>query len=115
MITIDDFIKIELKVGTVLEAEEIIESEKLIKMQVDLGEDPSTSSGRDIRQILAGIKKWYTPAKLIGKQFIFVANLEPRMIRGYESQGMIFAMSSVDGKFSLISPDEDMPVGTKAR
>ena len=115
MITIDDFIKIELKVGTVLEAEEIIESEKLIKMQVDLGEDPSTSSGRDIRQILAGIKKWYTPAKLIGKQFIFVANLEPRMMMGIESQGMILCAEGKNGKPIPLRPSFKVDNGSKIK
>jgi len=67
MITIDDFIKVELKVGTVLEASEIEGSDKLLKLKVDLGE-------KKPRQILSGIKKWYKSEKLIGKQFIFVAN-----------------------------------------
>lgn len=82
MITIDDFIKLEIKVGTVLEAEDIEGAEKLLKLKVDLGEE-------NPRQVLSGIKQWYKPAALIGKQFIFVANLEPRMMMGLESQGMI--------------------------
>jgi methionyl-tRNA synthetase len=106
MISIDDFSKVELKVGTVLEAEEIAESEKLIKMQVDIGEEKP-------RQILAGIKKWYTPEKLIGKQFVFVANLETRMMMGIESQGMILC---AEGKKPVpLKPSSKVPNGTKIR
>lgn len=88
MITIDDFEKIELRVGTVLEAEEVPGSEKLIKQIVDFGE-----LGQ--RQILSGIKQWYKPEQLVGKQFVYCTNLEPRMMMGLQSQGMILAS---DGK-----------------
>lgn len=84
MITIDDFLKVELRVGTVLEAEEVLGSEKLIKQIVDFGE-------LGTRQVLSGIKKWYKPSQLVGKQFVYVVNLEPRMMMGFESQGMILA------------------------
>ncbi len=84
MITMDDFAKVELRVGTILEAEEVPGSEKLIKQIVDFGE-----LGK--RQILSGIKQWYKPSQLIGKQFVYVVNLEPRMMMGLESQGMILA------------------------
>ena len=82
MINIEDFVKVELKVGEVLEVEEIEGSDKLLKLKVDMGEELP-------RQILSGIKQYYKPAQLIGKQFIFVANLEPRMMMGYESAGML--------------------------
>lgn len=86
-INIDDFSKVELKVGVVLEAESIEESEKLIKLKVDLGEEKP-------RQVLAGLKLYYKPEYFIGKQFIFVANLEPRLMMGLESQGMILCTDS---------------------
>lgn len=106
MITFDEFSKIELVVGIVLEAEEVEESEKLIKMVIDLGEDKP-------RQILAGIKKWYGPEKLVGKQFIFVANLEPRMMMGLESNGMLLA---ADGSKPIpLKPSNKVPAGTKVR
>ena len=107
MIDFEDFSKVELKVGTVLEAEEVEGSEKLIKLMVDLGEE-------NLRQILAGIKKWYSPEKLVGKQFIFVANLEPRMMMGLESQGMLLAADSEDGPVFL-TVRKKVPAGTKIR
>ncbi len=82
MITINDFAKVEFKVGTVLETESIEGSEKLIKLKVDLGEE-------NPRQILAGLKPYFKPEYFVGKQFIFVANLQPRIMMGFESAGMI--------------------------
>ncbi len=105
MVTIDDFAKLELKVGTVLEAEEVEGSEKLIKLKVDLGEETP-------RQILAGIKKWYSAEDLIGKQIAVVANLEPRMMMGLESQGMILAAGD---KPVLLMPQKEVSPGTKIR
>lgn len=111
MITIDDFKKCELKVGTVLEAEEIEGSDKLLKLKVDLGADPSAGGPR---QILSGIKQWYKPEDLIGKQFVFVANLEPRMMMGLESQGMILAASGEERPVPLI-PSEKVANGSGVR
>ncbi len=106
MISIDDFIKVELRVGTVLEADEVPGSEKLIKTQVDFGEEGT-------RQILSGIKQWYKPASLVGKQFVYVFNLEPRMMMGLESQGMILAADA--GKPIPIKPSKKVPNGSKLR
>lgn len=106
MITIDDFAKVELKIGTVIEAEDIEGSEKLLKLQVDLGEEKP-------RQILAGVKQWYKPEDLKGKQVIVVANLEPRMMMGLESQGMVLC---ADGKKPIfLKPSQKVPPGTKIR
>ena len=107
MITIDDFAKVELKIGTVLEAEEVEGSEKLIKLKVDLGEE-------NIRQVLAGVKQWYKPEDFVGKQVVVVANLEPRTMMGLESQGMMLAADSEDGPIFLTIPKEVKP-GTKIR
>lgn len=107
MITIEDFSKVELKVGTVLEAEEMEESEKLIKLVVDLGEGQP-------RQVLAGVKQWYKPEDLKGKQVVIVANLEPRLMMGLESQGMMLAADSESGPIFLTTPKE-VPPGTKIR
>ncbi len=104
-ITIDDFAKVELRVGTVLEAEEVPGSEKLIKQIVDFGE-----LGK--RQILSGIRKWYKPSQLIGKQFVYCVNLEPRMMMGIESQGMILAAEG-DKKPIPIRPSGKVPTGAK--
>ncbi|MBI2020843.1 methionine--tRNA ligase subunit beta [Candidatus Daviesbacteria bacterium] len=111
MITIDDFAKLELRVGTVLEAEGVEGSEKLIKLKVDLGEDPPAGGPR---QILAGVKQWYKPKDFIGKQVIVVANLEPRVMMGIESQGMMLAADSKDGPVFL-KPSKKVPAGTKIR
>ncbi len=107
MITIDDFSKVELKVGTVLSAEEVEGAEKLIKLMVDLGEEKP-------RQVLAGVKQWYKPSDLVGKQVVVVANLEPRMMMGLESQGMMLAADSEDGPVFL-TPQKEVPPGTKVR
>ncbi len=104
MITIDDFKKAELKVGRVLSAEAIEGSEKLLKLSVDLGEAAP-------RQILSGIAKYYQPADLVGKQITIIANLEPRMMMGLESQGMVLAAG--DGQsISLLMPDKDIAAGS---
>ena len=107
MISIDDFSKIELKVGTVLEAEEVEGAEKLLKLMVDLGEEKP-------RQILAGVKQWYKPEEFIGKQVVIVANLEPRMMMGLESQGMMLAADSEGGPIFLTT-QKLVPPGTKIR
>lgn len=106
-ITIDDFIKVELAVGTILEVEDIEGSEKLLKLKVDLGEE-------NPRQVLSGIKKWYSKETLEGTQAIFVANLEPRMMMGLESQAMI--MATQDGEdVILLRPEKQVPPGSKIR
>lgn len=106
MVTIEDFAKLEFKVGTVLEAENIDGSEKLLKLTVDLGEE-------NPRTILSGIKQWYSPDDLKGKQFVFIANLEPRMMMGIESQGMILA---ADGEKPVpLIPSEQVAPGSKIR
>ncbi len=107
MITIDDFLKVELRVGTVIECKDIEGSEKLLKLKVDLGEET-------LRQVLSGIKEWYKPEDLIGKQFIFVANLEPRMMMGLESQAMILAAEGEDKPIPL-APIEKTSNGAKVK
>lgn len=113
MITIDDFAKVELKVGTVLEAQDLEESEKLIKLKVDLG-PAADGAGSDIRQILAGVKQWYKAEEFVGKQVVIVANLEPRTMMGLQSQGMMLAADSADGPVFL-TVSKSVPSGTKVR
>ena len=109
MISIEDFKKIEIVVGKILAAEKIPDTDKLLKLSVDLNEEKP-------RQIVSGISLYFPDCNvLVGKKCMFVANLEPRTIRGHESQGMIFALSTDDGKFSLLEPDEVIPVGTHAK
>ena len=104
MITIDDFEKVELKVGTVLEAEEVEGSERLIKLTVDVG-------NQDTRQILSGVRQWYKPEDFVGKQVIVVTNLEPRKMMGLESQGMLLAADGED-KPVFLMPSEKVPAGS---
>ena len=105
-ITIDDFMKIQLKTATVLSAERVPNSEKLIKLQVDLGNEK--------RQIVAGIGKKYEPDALRGKRIVIVANLQPRKLMGIESQGMVLAAgeANVEG---LITVLEDVAPGMKVK
>ena len=103
----DTFTRIEVRVGTILSAEKIEKSDKLLKLSVDLGEDAP-------RQIISGIAPYYKdPQALVKRQAMFVANLEPRTIFGYESDGMIFALND-DESFSILEPDTYITPGTKA-
>jgi methionine--tRNA ligase beta chain len=104
MINFDDFAKIEMRVGKIISAEPIEGSEKLLKLQVDFGEEA--------RQILSGIAKWYTPEELVNKSAVFVTNLEPRMMMGLESQGMLLAAEGTE-KPILIQPAEIVTPGSK--
>jgi methionyl-tRNA synthetase len=109
MISYDDFAKVEIKAGKILSAEKIPDTDKLLKLSVDFGEEKS-------RQIVSGISMYFPePGTLIGKVCMFVTNLEPRMIKGYESNGMLFALSTNEGNFSLLEPNTSIPVGTKAK
>jgi len=94
MISFEEFKKVELKIGKILEAERVEGSEKLLKLMVDFGPvsaEASPRQGGDIRQVVSGIAKSYEPEKLIDKEFLFTTNLEPRSIMGLESQAMILA------------------------
>ncbi len=102
-ITIDEFAKVQLKVGRVLEAEPLEGSDKLMKLQIVIGEER--------RQIVAGIKKNYTPVELIGRQVIVCVNLRPAKLRGVESQGMLLAATDTDGGAILLQPDRETPEG----
>jgi methionyl-tRNA synthetase len=123
-ISYDDFAKVEIKAGKILSAEKIPDTDKLLKLSVDFGENqeiPSVEEGKTVlvskpRQIVSGINMYFPdPTVLIGKTCMFVTNLEPRMIKGYESNGMLFALSTNDGNFSLLEPNQTIPVGTKAK
>lgn len=105
MISIDDFAKVEMRVGKILECEPVEGSEKLLKLQVDFGEEK--------KQILSGIAKWYKPEDLIGKSAVFVTNLEPRQMMGLESQGMLLATGTDEKGAILIQPVEEVPPGSK--
>jgi methionyl-tRNA synthetase len=107
-IAIDDFLKVDLRVGLVLTAQLVKNSTKLMHMTVDLGEGQP-------RTIVAGIAEAYGPADLIGRKVVIVANLQPRKLKGIESNGMIVAASVNDGKPVLAGFHEDIPVGARLK
>lgn len=107
-ITIDDFVKIDLRVGTVLTAEKVEKADKLLRLTVDIGVE--------VRQVVAGIAKAYDPATLVGRKVVIVANLAPRKLRGIESQGMIVAASLGDhGTPALAAFIESVPNGARLK
>lgn len=109
MISYEDFKKVEIKIGKILSAEKVQDTDKLLKLEVDFKEEKP-------RQIVSGIAGFATPESIIGKKVFFVANLEPRMIKGLESQGMLFAVGGEgDVPFSFVYADDDVPEGTAAR
>lgn len=104
-INYDDFAKVELRVGTVLECKAHPNADKLLVLQVDLGMEK--------RQICAGLRAHYQPEQLLGKQIIVVANLAPRTMRGEVSQGMLLAASDDSGKVIVLSPADAVAAGSK--
>jgi methionyl-tRNA synthetase len=108
MITYDDFAKLEIKIGTILAVEVVPKADRLLKLKVDVGEETT-------RQIVSGIREFFSdPEILVGKQCPFLTNLEPRVIHGLESQGMILAASAAD-VFALLDPVQPLPPGTRIR
>ena len=106
-ITIDDFLKVKLRVARIVEAEPVEGADKLYKLQIMVGEEP--------RQLVAGIRKSYTPEELIGRQIVVVANLKPAKLRGVESQGMLLAATDETGAAILLMPDREAPEGATVR
>ncbi len=138
MISYDEFKKVEIRAGKILSAEKVPDTDKLLKLMVDFGEfeevkiiTDKVSEGGEVagdiaavennkiskpRQIVSGIALYFPdPSKLVGKTCMFVTNLEPRMIKGLESNGMLFAVSTENGGFSLLEPNDSIPVGTLAK
>lgn len=108
-ISYDDFKKVEMKVGVIVSGEIVEGADKLYKFLVDLGEE-------NPRQILSAIREYYPNVEeLVGKKLVFVSNLEPRMIRGLESQGMVVAVDGLDNQPVFLVPESDVNPGSKAR
>ena len=106
LIDIDRFFETDLRVGVVLAAEKVENTDKLLKLQVDLGDER--------RQVVAGVAEQYEPEALLGKRLVLVANLKPVTIRGVESQGMLLA-ADLGGRPIIASFDEAVPPGTRVR
>ncbi len=105
MINIEDFKKVDIVVGEILSAEKVPDTDKLLKLEVDLAEEKP-------RQIISGISLYFPDCSiLVGKKCMFVANLEPRTIRGFESQGMILAGSD-ETILAVVSPDKYLKLGS---
>ena len=106
VITYNEFIKVKMRVGRVVEAAVHPNADKLLVLQVDLGDEK--------RQIVAGLKAHYQPEELVGKNLIIVANLAPRIMRGQESQGMLLAASTEDHeRVIILTTDADIPPGSE--
>jgi methionyl-tRNA synthetase len=101
--TYDEFMKMDIRTATVLEAEKVPKTDKLLKLTID--------TGIDIRVIVSGIAEYYIPKELIGKQICILANLQPRKIKGIESKGMILMAKEEDGKMRIVSPEERLQNG----
>lgn len=107
-ISYEDFAKVEIRVGTVIAAEQIPDTDKLLKCTIDFGEFGT-------RTIVSGIALFRTPEQIIGKQLPYIVNLAPRMLRGVESQGMLLAASPGGDGLALLMPDTPVPNGTKLK
>ena len=103
-VSFDDFSKIDIRTATILEAEKVPRTTKLLKLKID--------TGIDVRTIVSGIAEYYEPQAIIGKQISIVANLEPRKIKGIESKGMILMAEDKDGKLVLVSPSDKVSNGS---
>ncbi len=125
MISYEEFKKVEVRAGKILSAEKIPDTDKLLKLSVDFNEMAPVAGPTEgvesapaksmPRQIVSGISMHFPdPAVLVGKTCMFVTNLEPRTIRGFESNGMIFAVSGPDGGFSLLEPNSSIQPGSLA-
>jgi methionyl-tRNA synthetase len=102
-IAFDDFTKLDIRIGTILEAEKVAKTKKLLKLKVDVG--------IDIRTIVSGIAESFKPEDVIGQRVSVLVNLAPRTIRGVESQGMILMTDTTDGKLAFIKPEKDVKNG----
>lgn len=102
-IEFDDFTKMDMRVGTILEAEKVAKAKKLLKLKVDVG--------MDVRTIVSGIAESFKPEDIVGQQVTVLCNLPPRKIRGVESQGMILMTDTPDGKLAFVQPSEKVNNG----
>lgn len=108
IIQFDDFAKLDLRVGTIKEAEKVPKADKLLKLSIDIGEAQP-------RTVLSGIAQHFAPEELPGQQVVLVANLAPRKMRGVESQGMVLMAEDAEGRLRFVRPTEAMPAGSEVR
>ena len=103
----EDFMKMDIRVGTIIAAEKVAKTKKLMKLTVD--------TGIDERTIVSGIAEHYTPEEVIGRQVSVLVNLEPKPLKGIVSQGMILMAENADGTLSFVSPDKEVKPGSEVR
>ena len=106
-ISIDDFARVELRVGEVIACERVPKSKKLLHETIRVGEE--------VRSVVSGIAKWYTPEEMVGKKVVLVTNLKPATLCGVLSEGMVLCAEDAEGNLSLLSPEKDMPSGANIR
>ncbi|HRZ20484.1 MAG TPA: methionine--tRNA ligase subunit beta, partial [Bacteroidales bacterium] len=106
-ITYDDFAKMDIRLGTILEARKVPQADKLLELRID--------TGLDQRTVVAGIASHFSPEEVVGRQVCFLVNLEPRKLRGLVSQGMILMAEGPDGKLAFITPDPSLPDGSDVK
>jgi len=106
-ITFDEFMKVDIRTGAILEAEVVPKTKKLLKLKID--------TGIDQRTVVSGIAEYYKPEEIIGKKVSILVNLAPRKLRGIESQGMILMAEDTDGKLCFVSPTEDVSDGSEVK
>jgi len=107
VIAYDDFMKMDIRTGTILEAEKVPKTKKLLKLKID--------TGIDKRTVVSGIAEFYEPENIIGRKVSILVNLAPRQLKGIESQGMILMAEDKDGKLCFVSPTEDFSNGSEIK
>ena len=114
-ISFDEFKKMDIRIGTIKEVVAVPDADKLLCCQVDFGEVDESGIGK-LRQIVSGIREFYPDVNiLVNKQVLYILNLEPRKIKGYESNGMLMAVDGIDGKPVFLVPEIFVGVGSKVR
>jgi methionyl-tRNA synthetase len=106
-VSFDDFTKLDIRLGKIVAAEKVPKADKLLKLTVE--------TGIDVRTIVSGIASYYTPEEVVGKTVSVLLNLEPRKIRGVESQGMILMAENAQGELSFVSPEKEFGAGGEIR
>jgi methionyl-tRNA synthetase len=114
-VSYEEFKKMDMRIGRIMEIEPVPETDKLLRCQIDFNE-VDEEGNKKLRQIISGLREYYPDyEKLIGKQVLYVVNLEPRTIKGVESNGMLMAVDGVDGKPVFLTPEVEVNNGSKVR
>jgi len=114
-VSYEEFKKMDMRVGTIIEIEPVPDTDKLLRCQIDFNE-VDEEGNKKLRQIISGIKEYYPEIdKLINKQVLYIVNLEPRMIKGFESNGMLMAIDGKDGHPVFLVPEVEVNSGSKVR